>query len=309
MELRQDVIEFLHNILTSYSNRYKDQDQISWCEELKLPSNHITNNKILQEMMKSYKSNDIVREEAKSKQKRKREMNNTKIVKKTKITKHNLEKEDMITQPVIVTPSPKLSSEEVIVTKVVENEASVDSTLSSIKKNADLSICVMCEGLEYDFIDTPGDGNCFYYSLLHNNTLRYMFSDQQNFREQLVEDVRKAYDKDVFIPSIFTCFGKNYESWCCETVRSGKWGGDLEATLIDLLYKIRVTIINTLFTKTCSIEVLNSVNNFIVTQDTNQLPTRNFEVIDSVTILHHRLLNIDSKDPYCFNHFGFLRPR
>ena len=67
----------------------------------------------------------------------------------------------MITQPVIVTPSPKLSSEEVIVTKVVENEASVDSTLSSIKKNADLSICVMCEGLEYDFIDTCGDRNCF----------------------------------------------------------------------------------------------------------------------------------------------------
>ena len=86
-------------------------------------------------------------------------------------------------------------------------------------------------------------------------------------------------------------------------------GGDLEATLIGLLYKIRVTIINTLLTKTSSIELLNSVNNLIVTKDTNQLPTRNFEVIDSVTILHHRLLNIDSKDPYCFNHFGFLRPR
>ena len=131
-----------------------------------------------------------------------------------------------------------------------------------------------------------------------------MFSDQQNFREQLVEDMRKAYDKDVFIPSIFTYFGKNYESWCCETIRSGKWGSDLEACLISLLYKIRVTIINTLFIKTCSIELINLVDNLIFTQDTNQLPTRNFEVIDSVTILHHRLLNIDSKDPYCFNHFG-----
>ena len=47
LEPRQDVFEFLHNILTSYSNQYKDQERISWCEELKLPSNHATNNKIL----------------------------------------------------------------------------------------------------------------------------------------------------------------------------------------------------------------------------------------------------------------------
>ena len=62
LEPRQDVIEFLHNTLTSYNNWYKDQEQISCCEELKLPSNHFTNNKILQEMMKSYNSNNIVRE-------------------------------------------------------------------------------------------------------------------------------------------------------------------------------------------------------------------------------------------------------
>ena len=115
---RQDVIEFLHDTLTSYGNWYRDKEQISWCEELNLPSNLVTNNNILQDIMKIYKSSNSTENKTNTKQKRKRIINSNKYIRKPKRTKQNTEKEDIIAQPVIVTPSPKLSSEEVTITRV-----------------------------------------------------------------------------------------------------------------------------------------------------------------------------------------------
>ena len=117
-------------------------------------------------------------------------------------------------QPILITPSPISFSEEVTVTRVVGKETSIDSSLNSIITNTGDTICIIFEGVEYDFLNVPGDGNCFYYSLLKKQNLQQMFINQKNFRKKLVEDVKNAYDQNIYIPSIFRFFKKEFDCWC-----------------------------------------------------------------------------------------------
>ena len=47
-------------------------------------------------------------------------------------------------------------------------------------KNNGKTIHIICEGVEYNFFDVPGDGIFFYNSLLKNPNLEQKFNNQEN---------------------------------------------------------------------------------------------------------------------------------
>ena len=128
---------------------------------------------------------------------------------------------------------------------------------------------------------------------MKNPNLQQKFNNQEKFRKRLVEDVKYAYDQDVYIPAIFWFFQENFDSWCCKTACKS-WGGDVEICLITLLYKIEIIIINRLFMKQSSTELLLQVGN----QELDQSLTRNFKTGDKLEISHHVFNNIKNANLY-----------
>ena len=93
-------------------------------------------------------------------QKRKRDIKTKEQNEESKRNKtHNLNIIDSNIQPILITPSPISFSEEVTVTRVVGKETSIDSSLNSIITNTGDTIRIIFEGVEYDFLNVPGDGN------------------------------------------------------------------------------------------------------------------------------------------------------
>ena len=85
-------------------------------------------------------------------QKRKRDIKTKEQNEESKRNKtHNLNIIDSNIQPILITPSPISFSEEVTVTRVVGKETSIDSSLNSIITNTGDTICIIFEGIEYDF--------------------------------------------------------------------------------------------------------------------------------------------------------------
>ena len=220
--------------------------------------------------------------------------------------RRTLDKKESNTQPIIITPSPTQSSDnECILINKEEVQIRKNPTSNHIVTTTDSSVRLVCDGTSYKFLDVPGDGNCFYHSLLLNENFSRMFADQRQLRNKFVEDTINAFGEDPFVRYIFEIQDINFNRWCERTVRYGTWGGNIEAGMLTLLYEINIRMINASFELSSSVNYLETMYSHFVY---GQPQTRTFDTIQNVHVFHHRFKNIHDKNPLLFDHFGFLEP-
>ena len=166
---------------------------------------------------------------------------------------------------------------------------------------------VNVNGKYYRFVDVPGNGNCFYYSVLRHQSLEQRFdkSDSASLRQYLSSVVSTCFRDDEVVQNLFEYEGVNYKNWCKSIETDGRWTSTFDRMIFSYVMKTNV------------ITVGNYLNGFSIQSMKNYFHTINphLEVSDQGFIPEHPQIHIFfhiHKSPLVGassgNHFGYLQP-
>ena len=166
---------------------------------------------------------------------------------------------------------------------------------------------VNVNGKYYRFVDVPGNGNCFYYSVLRHQSLEQRFdkSDSASLRQYLSSVVSTCFRDDEVVQNLFEYEGVNYKNWCKSIETDGRWKSTFDMMIFSYVMKTNV------------ITVGNYLNGFSIQSMKNYFHTINphLEVSDQGFIPEHPQIHIFfhiHKSPLVGassgNHFGYLQP-
>ena len=92
----------------------------------------------------------------------------------------------------------------------------------------------------FRFVDVPGDGDCFYHSVLRDYELGKRFDDVQSLREFFTGMVSLWFENDPLLRSLFMFEGKDYKSWYITTSRKGTWATTFDMMVFLYVFKVNV---------------------------------------------------------------------
>ena len=101
---------------------------------------------------------------------------------------------------------------------------------------------VNVNGKYYRFVDVPGNGNCFYYSVLRHQSLEQRFdkSDSASLRQYLSSVVSTCFRDDEVIQNLFEYEGVNYKNWCKSIETDGRWTSTFDMLIFSYVMKTNV---------------------------------------------------------------------
>jgi len=104
---------------------------------------------------------------------------------------------------------------------------------------------VNVNGKYYRLVDVPGNGNCFYYSVLRHRSLAQRFGkgDSMSLRQYLSSIVSTCFREDEVIQSLFEYEGVNYKDWCKSIETDGRWTSTFDMMLFSYIMKTNVTTV------------------------------------------------------------------
>ena len=105
------------------------------------------------------------------------------------------------------------------------------------------SIFVNVNELYFKFIDVPGDGDCFFHSVLKNDIISDEFKCVQDIRVYLHKIVLETVGSDYYLQSIFNYCNHDPFMWCINIVQSGKWANRLDVLVFTYIMKMDVITI------------------------------------------------------------------
>ena len=77
------------------------------------------------------------------------------------------------------------------------------------------------DGEYMKFIDVPGDGDCFYHSVLKYNNLSETFNGVHHLRHYLQDTVSQLYYNDPLLQRLFFKERQDILLWCSKITRMG----------------------------------------------------------------------------------------
>jgi len=104
---------------------------------------------------------------------------------------------------------------------------------------------VNVNGKYYRFVDVPGNGNCFYYSVLRHRSLEQSFGkgDSISLRQYLSSIVSTCFREDEVIQSLFEYEGVNYKDWCTLIETDGRWTSTFDMMIFSFIMITNVTTV------------------------------------------------------------------
>ena len=115
-----------------------------------------------------------------------------------------------------------------------------DTISDSIFQSNNGDICIYVDRKYFQFIDVPGEGDCFFQSILKSNYLSG-FNSVHGLRMYLVFRTEMNYTNDPILQKIFHRHEKNVASWLEEIRTMRKWANKLDILLA--AYVLHVNII------------------------------------------------------------------
>ena len=162
------------------------------------------------------------------------------------------------------------------------------------------NIIVNVNGYYFKFIDVPGDGDCFFHSMLQEKTISYRFKDVQAIRFHLRGMVSDWYHNDYCLQQIFKVYESDISSWCCDIVKEHRWATSLDMLLFSYVTKVNVVIVGNY---TSNFEIHS--NQYLLI---NQLKLNvNVSMYGTIHILYH-IFKHPLYKMQDGNHFAYLKP-
>ena len=153
------------------------------------------------------------------------------------------------------------------------------------------------------FIDVPGDGDCFYHSVLKHPHMTNKFNGVQHLRQYLRNSVIDLIASDEILQKLFHNERTDPDQWFSTITCLGEWGKTLDKLILSYLIKIAI------------ITVGNYRNEFWISDTRYDLNTI-YKLQEDITlngiihIYHHKFgspLNKSKNFSGC-NHFAYLKP-
>ena len=82
---------------------------------------------------------------------------------------------------------------------------------------------VNVNGLYFKFVDVPGDGDCFFHSLLKKNSFAAKFPNVKQLRLYLSYTVHLLYNQGSFLRRLFEWERISLTMWCSNITCMGRW--------------------------------------------------------------------------------------
>ena len=152
----------------------------------------------------------------------------------------------------------------------------------------------------FRFVDVPGDGNCFFHTVLKVEELKHKFNDVSGLRKFIRDKATCLMSHDVLLMRLFEKCHVNFRHWSDRIVCLGEW-----ATTFDMMVLVYLTNWNI-------VTVGNYLNGFIINDINLNLRTYlhvedNFCGVNVIHVLFHRFGSPLEKISQG-NHFAFLQP-
>ena len=102
------------------------------------------------------------------------------------------------------------------------------------------SIYVNFENINFRFHDVPGDGNCFYHSVLKCPSILRTYKSVEYLRSFLSSTVLCTIKRDDILIRIFRFFNIGTNLWSAQILTMNEWAKQIDILLFSYLTKVNV---------------------------------------------------------------------
>ena len=95
-------------------------------------------------------------------------------------------------------------------------------------------------GQHFRFVDVPGDGDCFYHSVLRNSILAKRFTNVHSLRLHTAGMVSLWFENDGVLRSLFLFEGKDCKSWSEATACNRTWTTNFDMLMCLCVLKVNI---------------------------------------------------------------------
>ena len=102
-------------------------------------------------------------------------------------------------------------------------------------------IYLIFNGDYFKFIDVPGDGDCFYHSVLNYDSLHRRFNGVLELRQYMRNVVEYMYYNDHVLQYLFSKERTDFTLWCSTIIRMGEWTTSFYSLVFSYIFKLNVS--------------------------------------------------------------------
>ena len=96
----------------------------------------------------------------------------------------------------------------------------------------------------FKFVDVPGDGDCFFHSVLKNKSFAFKFISVQQLRTYLSYTVHVLYNQDPFLQALFAFESIDVNRWCANIACMNRWADFIDMIIFTYIIKNSVVVVS-----------------------------------------------------------------
>ena len=107
----------------------------------------------------------------------------------------------------------------------------------------DGNIYLSFNGDDFKFIDVPGDGDCFYHSVLKYGSIQDKFNGVQELRQYMRDIIAYLYYNDGVLRFLFSYERQDVRLWCLKITWMGVWATTFDTLIFSYIMRLNVVVI------------------------------------------------------------------
>ena len=106
--------------------------------------------------------------------------------------------------------------------------------------NREVEYICNLNGNYFKFIDVPGDGDCFFHSVLKHSILSGKYDNVKEIRSYLKQVVEIRFETDIILQQIFIKSSEDCKLWCGRITTMGEWTTTFDQLVFSYCFKVNI---------------------------------------------------------------------